>query len=216
VRGSMDLVTDSVNRLEEFLERSGCEETSVQLDVDPDAKNCQFERGACMTASFGGRTAEFVTDDPIRALTRTSYMFGVPLDSTNVRSAACAIINVTTAFFCLSRVRRACPVKYHSPCAKELKEQLSGRIVFCIGEIPSIERMDGVHITRDIAQAEIILVNNSGIIEPNTGDLIAEHKKNKRVLYLGPSTSGICRLQQGEHWCPYGQPMPDSVPDPSK
>lgn len=76
----MDIVTDSVNRLEEMLKCSGCEETGVRLDVDPDAHNCQFERGACMTASFGGRTAEFVTDDPIRATTKISFMFGTPLE----------------------------------------------------------------------------------------------------------------------------------------
>ena len=116
----MDIVTDSVNRLEEMLKCSGCEETGYSLDVDPDAHNCQFERGACMTASFGGRMAEFVTDDPIRATTKISFMFGTPLEPPGVRAAACAIINVATAFFCLTRVRRACPAASHAACLHEL------------------------------------------------------------------------------------------------
>ena len=77
----MDIVADSVIRLEEIIHHSGCEETGVRLDVDPDAKTCQYERGACMIASFGGRSAEFVTDDPIRAMTKISFMFGAPLEN---------------------------------------------------------------------------------------------------------------------------------------
>ena len=50
----MDLITESVNKLETILEHSGCEDAGVVLDVDPDVVNCQFEHGACMTASFGG------------------------------------------------------------------------------------------------------------------------------------------------------------------
>jgi len=132
----MDIIVDSVNRLEEILACSGCEETGVRLDVDPDAHNCQFERGACMTASFGGRTAEFVTDDPIRAMTKISFMFGTPLETPGVRSAACAIINVATAFFCLSRVRRACPVASHAACLRELTEDIKGHRVFCREKVP--------------------------------------------------------------------------------
>jgi hypothetical protein len=212
----MDIIVDSVNRLEEILACSGCEETGVRLDVDPDAHTCQFERGACMTASFGGRTAEFVTDNPIRAMTKTSFMFGAPLDNPGVRGAACAIINVATAFFCLSRVRRACPVASHGTCLKELAEELAGRRIFCTGELPALHRERSVHLTEDIHEADTVLVNNEGVIAPDLGDLLAAHGAGKRVIWLGPSTAGVCRLQQGEHWCPYGQPLPESVPDPSR
>ena len=41
-----------------------------------------------MVASFGGKTAEFVTDNPIRARTKISFMFGAPLDTPQTRSAA--------------------------------------------------------------------------------------------------------------------------------
>lgn len=212
----MDIITDSVNRLEEILERSGCEETGVRLDVDPDAKTCQFERGACMIASFGGRTAEFVTDDPIRAMTKISFMFGTPLNKPNVRGAACAIINVATAFFSISRVRRACPVPSHKACLQELTENLTGKRVFCIGNIPALEWSHEISLTTNIGDADTILVNNEGIISPEMGDLMNTWKERKRFLFLGPSTAGVCRLQQSEHWCPYGLPIPDFVPDPSR
>jgi len=211
----MDIITDSVNRLEEHLQCSGCEDTGVRLDVDPDRTLCQFERGACMVASFGGRSAEFVTDEPIRAMTKISFMFGMPLETPNVRSAACAIINVATGFFCLSRVLHASPKASHAPCLRELTEELRGRRVYCLGKIPALEQALGSAITTTIEAADIIVVNNEGLIAPGTGDIVETWSGKKRLLFLGPSTAGVSRLQQKEHWCPYGQQTPGSVPDPS-
>ncbi|MFZ1127243.1 hypothetical protein [Methanoregula sp.] len=212
----MDIVTDSVNRLEEMLKCSGCEETGVRLDVDPDAHNCQFERGACMTASFGGRTAEFVTDDPIRATTKISFMFGTPLEPPGVRAAACAIINVATAFFCLTRVRRACPAASHAACLHELTGELRGHRVHGIGRMQALESSLGSLVTKNPEEADIILINNEGLIAPETGDIVAAWAGKKRIIFLGPSTAGVSRIQQREHWCPYGQQAPCSVPDPSQ
>jgi len=208
----MDIVADSVIRLEEIIHHSGCEETGVRLDVDPDAKICQYERGACIVASFGGRSAEFVTDDPIRAITKISFMFGAPLEMPGVRSAACAIINVATGFFCLSRVMHACPLASHAACLRELIEKLSGHRVFCVGKTPVLERATGLEVTTNIDDADIILVNNEGIIAPGTGDLVAAWDKRKEIIFLGPSTAGVSRIQQQEHWCPYGKQTPDFIP----
>jgi len=201
----MDIVKDSVTRLEEIIHHSGCEDTAVRLDVDPDANTCEYERGASMTATFGGRTAEFVTDDPIRAMTKISFMFGAPLETQGVRSAACAIINVTTGFFCLSRVLRSCPAESHAACLCELAEKLNGHRIFCVGKIPALERARGIDVTTDIHEADIILVNNEGIIAPGTGDLMAAGETTKQFIFLGPSTAGVSRLQQQEYWCPYGK-----------
>jgi len=212
----MDIITDSVNRLQEHLEHCGCEETGVRLDVDPDQVLCEYERGACMVASFGGRTAEFVTDDPIRALTKISFMFGAPLETPNVRSAACAIINVATGFFCLSRVLHACPKDSHAPCLAELAKELQGHRVYCAGKIPALERALGPAITTAIEEADFILINNEGLIAPETGDLTEAWSGKKRILFLGPSTAGVSRIQQKEHWCPYGKQVPESIPDPSR
>ena len=212
----MDIITEAVKRLEEVMISGGCEDMGVHLEVDPDANPCQFEQGACMTASFGGRTAEFVTDNPIRAMTKVSFMFGAPLDNLATRGAACAIINVATAFFCLSRVRRACPVASHGACFKDLAKDLAGRRVFCIGPAPALARAPGVYLTEDAGEADILLVNHEGIIAPDLGDLLDGPGRSKRVVFLGPSTAGTSRLMEREHWCPYGLPMLEDTPDPSR
>lgn len=212
----MDIITEAVKKLEEVMTSGGCEDMGVRLEVDPDAKPCQFERGACMTASFGGRTAEFVTDNPIRAMTKVSFMFGAPLDNPATRGAACAIINVATVFFCLSRVRRACPVASHGSCLKDLAKELAGRRVFCIGPAPALARAPGVYLTEDVGEADILLVNHEGIIAPDLGDLLDGPGRSKRVVFLGPSTAGASRLMEREHWCPYGLPMLEDTPDPSR
>ena len=86
----MDIIRDSVTKIKDILEHGGCEEGDVLLDVNSKAKNCQFEKGACMSASFGGRTADFVTFDPLRACTKIAFMYGAPLDTVATRGAAAA------------------------------------------------------------------------------------------------------------------------------
>ncbi len=200
----MDILIDSVNKLETILAHSGCEEVGVILDVKPDAVNCQFDWGACMTASFGGRSAEFVTSDPIRAQTKISFMFGAPLDTPAVRSAACAMINVATGFFCLSRVLHACPGPKHADCMRELGMAIKGKRILCIGSMPAIENAFPSQIVTDHKYADLVLINAEGIIDTKLGDLITEIKDSKRIICIGPSTAGVSRLQQIEHWCPYG------------
>ncbi len=200
---TMDIIIDSVNKLQEHLRHSGCEEAGVRLDVNPDAKPCQYERGACMVAAFGGRSAEFVTDDPIRATTRISFLAGAPLDTPKTRAAACAITNVALGFFCLSRVSHACPVSAHPACRNELSAELAGQSICCIGNMPP-GGVDLLHKTNDPEQAEVILINGEGLIAEGTSDIVAARNGRARILCLGPSTAGVARLQQLEHWCPYG------------
>ncbi|MEN6443266.1 MAG: hypothetical protein WC391_00025 [Methanoregula sp.] len=200
----MDIVSDSVNKLEEITRHSGCEDGSVHLEVNPDVKFCRYERGACMTATFGGRSAEFITDDPIRAMTKISFMFGAPLDTPATRGAACAIINVGTGFFCLSRVLHSCPQSAHGPCREQLINELAAKKVCCIGTIPDIEaELEGC-VTTEPGAADVILINGEGMIKEGTGDIVESYKEAKHILCLGPSTSGIARLQHLEHWCPFG------------
>jgi hypothetical protein len=200
----MDIIIDSVSKLEEILRHSGCEEGGVKLDVNPDTKPCQFERGACMVATFGGRSAEFVTFDPIRAMTKISFLTGAPLDTPTTRGAACAIINVVLGFFCLSRVCHACPASAHHACLHEVKEKLAGCTIYCTGAIPVVEHALRQHIVKDPEDAEVVLVNSEGLITHETGGLLSSCGDKKRVICLGPSTAGVARLQQWEHWCPYG------------
>ena len=70
----------------------------------------------------------------------------------------------------------------------------------------------GLEVTTNSDDADIILVNNEGIIAPGTGDLVAAWGKRKQIIFLGPSTAGVSRIQQQEHWCPYGKQTPDFIP----
>jgi hypothetical protein len=200
----MDLIIETVKKLETMMKDSGCEDGGIVLDVNPDTINCQFECGACMTASFGGRSADFFTRNPIRAKTKISFMFGAPLDAQPVRGAAAAIVNVVTGFFCLSRTLHSCPVSSQHDCQSQLVDELGGKKIFCCGSIPEIEPVLGFTIVTTPLDADIILINGEGIIEQGAGTILVNYNETKRVLCLGPSTAGIARLNHLEHWCPYG------------
>jgi hypothetical protein len=200
----MDLIIDTVKKLESMMKESGCEDSGVILDVRTDTVNCQFERGACMTASFGGRSADFITYDPIRAKTKISFMFGTPLDTPPVRGAAVAIVNVTTGFFCLTRILHSCPESSHTECRRQLLHELGGKRIFCWGSMSAVDTEFRSTIVKNPQDADVILMNSEGIIEKGTGDIIRNYKETKRILCLGPSTAGVARLNQLEHWCPFG------------
>jgi hypothetical protein len=200
----MDLIIETVKKLETVMNDSGCEDSGIVLDVRSDTVNCQFERGACMTAVFGGRSADFVTFDPIRAKTKISFMFGTQLDTPSVRSAAAAIVNVATGFFCLSRILHPCPESTHKECRRQLLLELGGNRIFCMSSIPTIETTFRSTIVTNPHDADVILIQGKGIIEPGTGDIIRNNKETKRILCIGPSTAGVARLNQLEHWCPFG------------
>jgi len=104
----MTLSHEAIKKLEKILEDSGCEDGIVSLSVNYDTDVCQYPRGVCMEAQFGGKSGWFVTNNPIRADTRISFMYGAPLNDPKQRGAAIAIINAVSAFFCLSRKYQAC------------------------------------------------------------------------------------------------------------
>jgi hypothetical protein len=200
----MDLIIETVAKLESLMTDSGCDDSGLVLDVRTDTVNCQFERGACMTASFGGRSADFITYDPIRANTKISFMFGTPLDTPQVRGAAVAIVNVATGFFCLSRVLHSCPESSHTECFRQLLDELGGKRIFCKGSMPTIDAALSSAIVKNPQDADVILLNGEGITEKSTGDIIRNNKDTKRIICLGPSTAGVARLNQFELWCPFG------------
>ncbi len=200
----MDIVTESVKKIEGMVDNCGCEEGDVILDTNPDKVNCQYEWGACMVASFGGKTAEFVTDNPIRARTRLEFMFGAPLDTPQARVAAGSVINVLSAFFSLTRIHHACPAPSHMPCIELLVREIGGKRIKCTGKMPAIEAELRAYLVDTPGDADILLFNGEGLIERGSGDLIAAYRDSKRIICLGPSTSGIARLHGLEHWCPFG------------
>jgi hypothetical protein len=149
--------------------------------------------------------ADFVTYDSVRALTKISFMYGAPLDTASARGAAAAIVNAVMGFFCLTRVLHACPESAHAPCLAELKREINGRRLFCVGTIPVIEREFGRLVVSDPEAAEIILINGEGMTMTGTGDLLDRDRDSILVLCLGSSTSGVARLHELRLWCPYGK-----------
>ena len=200
----MDIIIESVQKIEKMVENCGCEEGDVILDNNPDKVNCQFERGACMVASFGGKTAEFVTDNPVRARTRLEFLFDAPLDTPQTRSAAGSVVNVLSAFFSLTRIHHSCPAASHMPCLELLAREIAGKRIKCIGTMPAIEPEFRKYLVETPEEADILLFNGEGITEQEAGDLIDASRDPKRIICLGPSVSGIARLHQLEHWCPFG------------
>jgi len=204
----MDIIVESVKKIKNLTEHSGCTDAGVILEVDPDVRICQFEEGASMSATFGGRSAVFTTYDPIRARTKISFMFGAPLDTPQVRGAASAIINVVLGFLCMSRVIHPCPESSHAPCREEIQKELAGKRLCCIGSMGKNRSELFRYVTENPSDAEIILINGEGLITEIAGDIIETYKNTKRVICIGPSTAGIARLYEIEHWCPYGGNCP--------
>jgi len=200
----MDIIEDSVKKLEEAIRDTGCDDGAVTLHRDPGAANCQYERGACVESCYGGRTGEFVTQDPVEATTKISFMFGTPLTSLKAKGAACAVLNVLASFLCLARGVRACPATAHSPCLAECKQLLSGKRVFIIGEIPALERELGAMVVKNPDQADIILINNEGLVAEGVLDIISTSRGRREIICIGPSTAGVAGLQQIMRFCPYG------------
>jgi hypothetical protein len=200
----MDLIVESVKKIEGMLENCGCEEGDVLLEPDPDIVKCQYERGACMVASFGGKTAEFVTDNPIRARTKISFMFGATLDVPQARIAAGSILNVVSGFFSLTRIQHACPASAHTLCFDCLKKEVGGKMIHCVGDMPAIETGFRSYLVDNPEDAEVILFNGEGIIDIKAGNIIETFSQSKRIICLGPSASGIARLNEIKHFCPYG------------
>jgi hypothetical protein len=200
----MDLIIDTVKKLESMMKDSGCADSGVVLDVSRSTANCQFERGVCMTATFGGRSADFITFDPVRATTKISFMFGSALDTLPVRGAAVAIVNVAAGFFCLSRILHSCPESSHAECSRQLAHELVGKKIFCTDNIPALEMALRNTMVKDPHDADVIIINGEGIIEKSSSEIYQTYKETKRILCLGPSTAGIARLNQLELWCPFG------------
>jgi hypothetical protein len=201
----MMIIEKATEELEKRVEGSGCEEGIVGLSVDPGRKTCQFDDGACMIASYGGRSAEFVTFEPTRANTRVSFMFGADLDSPRIRAAACAIINVFTGFLCMNRVLRSCSPECHGPCLGELKGRVLGKRVAIAGSSRNLEAGLRGELVAISENPDIIIITGDGLTSGAEEDLIGKTRDRAGILYISPSTSGVAALTCRPHWCPYGK-----------
>lgn len=201
----MHLIQEAVERLLMLLEGTGCEDGEVRLHRVPDAPRCQFEWGVTIEARYGGRSGEAVSEHPIQALTRISFMKGAPLSNARQRTAALAITNAATSFLCISRRVHACPPECHAPCLASLSKELAGRRLFALGEIMIVKDFFGEQMAKSVEDAGIVLSSAEYLVSSESTDALAELAGSKRVMFLGPSCGGLCALLGMEQWCPYGR-----------
>jgi hypothetical protein len=200
----MTLLLEAVKRLEDTVHGSGCEDGVATLKRRPDAPRCQFERGAMIEASFGGKTAQVVTDSPVQTSTQVSSLFGSDLPAPELRTAALAIVNVVAGFLCIGRRFHACDPACHGPCMEELREEIGGRKIFTPVNLPVISRELGPLVTGRAGDAEILVLNGESLIREE-GSELRERAVNHGILLLGPSTEGVASLLALPPWCPYGR-----------
>jgi len=198
------LLLEAAKRLEETVHGSGCEDGVTTLKRKPDAPRCQFERGAMIEASFGGGTAQVVTESPVQTSTPVSSLFGSDLPAPELRTAALAIVNVVAGFLCIGRRFHACDPDCYGPCMKELREEIRGRKVFTGMNVPVLSQEIAPLISGKSGDAEILVLTGESLIRED-GSQLREQAAGREILLLGPSTEGVASLLSLPHWCPYGR-----------
>lgn len=201
----MSLVEDAVEKLEALVFGSGCDDNLAVLRRRPDAPTCQYVKGVALECIFGGRITHLVTDYPVQVTTRISFMFGQPMNTPEKRTAACAILNAVGKFLCITRRTEACQKTDYVPCLSSLRAMLGENPVFVAGFIPGAADHLGGLLVDDPEKADIIMVSGDGILSDEGNAVLEQYRGKKRMVFLGPETSGVCSLLNLEHWCPFGK-----------
>lgn len=199
----MHPINKAVQALVPMMEECGIAESPVLLTPDYDLPKCAYERGVPVQVLFGGRSAVFVSDEPIKATTKASFMTGSSLKKPAQRAAAGGILNAVSGFLCTVRKLHACTQTDHAPCRDELAKILKSKQVYCCGDMPDVKKIAGNSLVDKPEEADIIIMNNEGIIS-DEATLLSDIPSEK-ILYVGPSTVGTAKLLQCEHFCPFGR-----------
>ena len=194
----MTLLLDAAKKLGETVEGSGCEDGIATLKRRPDAPRCQFERGATVEASFGGRTAHVVTDFPVQTSTRVSSLFGSDLPTPELRTAGLAIVNVVAGFLCIGRRFHACDPACHGPCLEELREEIGGLKIFAPVNIPVLSRELAPLLTGKAGDAGILLLNGECLIQEEGSELGEEAVNRLRNRGADATRAARRRLGPGQ------------------
>lgn len=200
----MSIVSDAVNKLEIKLFGSGCDDGVVSFKKAPECRICPYVSGECIQTSYGGKTCEIVTSYPLEVSTKISFMYGKPLESPVQRTAAAAIINTLSNFMCFTRIAGACDESCHADCLKMLKCEIGDEKVYLNGKYPGLSGMIPENIVQSPDDAGIILVSGDGIFDEKKLLITEEYLGKKRLIFTGPTTAGICLMENYEHFCPYG------------
>jgi hypothetical protein len=199
----MHIINKAVSLMESQLEDCGISDNPVVLSQEEEVTRCQYERGALIRVTFGGRSAGIASDFPVRTTTKPSFMFGAPLNKPELKAAATGILNVLTGFLCRSRVLHACTPDHHGACGAELAALLKGKKLWCCGEMPLIREQLAQHLVEKPDDADFILVSADGMVDRDGG--IIPEQPGEQVLFIGPSAAGVATLTHGCHFCPYGR-----------
>ncbi|HJJ30860.1 MAG TPA: hypothetical protein O0X97_01265 [Methanocorpusculum sp.] len=162
---------------------------------------CQFCRGECMAAEFGGRVAEITTPEPFTACMKLENLYDAPLKSPKTRAAALGALNAAAGFLMLTRKTGACSSIYYEDCLSELQAFCKGKAVYVIGD-----DIKGIPQTLTADEAELVLISGEAFFEE---ELIAEIDEvisaGKEILLIGQNCHGLGALLHLAVWCPYGK-----------
>jgi len=115
------------------------------------------------------------------------------------------IINAVSAFLCLTRKLQPCTPDRVRACLAELSREVAGKRIYLIGPMPVLEHALGRQVVDSPEAADLFLVAGDGMTSDEGVACIDEYLGKKRMIFLGPSTAGVCGLMSLEHWCPYGR-----------
>lgn len=184
---------------------SGCDDGTVVLQRCPDAPTCQYQRGVCIEAAYGGKNAQISSNFPISATTRVSFLFGAELDTPEKRTAAAAIMTVVMNFLCLARIARSCLPASFGPCRSYLEDELRGMRIFCSGfRHESVDAL-ALDMVEDPEHADVILISGNGLFSGQIIDILERYRTTRRIILVGPETVAAASLLEMEHWCPFGR-----------
>jgi small basic protein len=184
---------------------TGCDDGTVILQRCPGAPACQYQRGACIEAVYGGRKAQLTSNFPVSATTRVSFLFGAMLNTPEKRTAASAIMNVVMNFLCLARTSRSCLPESFGPCRSYLEDEMRGVPVFCSGfRHESADALE-LDMVEDPEKAEVILISGNGVFSEQGAEILERYRSMRRIVLVGPETAALASLLEMEHWCPFGR-----------
>ena len=199
----MHIINAAVARIESMVEGCGLSDNAVIIEQEQNPVRCAYEHGALLRVTFGGRSAALATHDPVRTVTKPSFMFGASLKKPAQKTAAAGIINALTGFLCTSRKLHACTPDHHGLCAGELSALITGKKIWCCGEMQEIKERYSGSLVASPDQADLILVTADGMTGPEGDTLPTE--PDDRIIFIGPSSAGVAVLTRGCHFCPYGR-----------
>lgn len=201
----MTVIHDAVHKLREKLEGSGCDDGVVSLWINSDVPVCQYPKGVCLEAVYGGRTAEMVTTDPLETKTKVSFLYGAPLKKQKTRAAAAAIINVVTGFACMSRKLHSCSPSDRLECQELLRKFYDSGKIYPVGDLNRIPDLFAGRIVDRPEDADIIFIAGDNFVTDKGIAIQEEFLETKEIVYMGPSTAGVATLLDLKHWCPFGR-----------